>query len=83
MIQYLIHMYIDLHKVASGPSKRSYSRLNHFPKRMFFVRFVQITKILSTYVFSKVEKILKGSLDSIPSPSPSVKIQIMGGKVCF
>ena len=29
----------------------------------------------------KVEKILKGSLDSIPSPSPSVKIQIMGEKV--
>ena len=29
-----------------------------------------------------VEKILKGSLDSIPSPSPSVKIQIMGGKLC-
>ena len=28
----------------------------------------------------KVEKILKGSLDSIPSPSTSVKIQIMGGK---
>ena len=30
----------------------------------------------------KVENILKGSLDLIPSPSPSVKIQIMGGKVC-
>ena len=29
----------------------------------------------------KVEKILKGSLDSIPSPSG--KIQIMGGKVCL
>jgi hypothetical protein len=29
----------------------------------------------------KVEKVLKGSLDSIPSPSPSEKIQIMGGKV--
>ena len=29
----------------------------------------------------KVEKFLKGSLDSIPSPSSSVKIQIMGGKV--
>ena len=28
----------------------------------------------------KVENILKGSLDSIPSPSSSVKIQIMGGK---
>jgi hypothetical protein len=31
----------------------------------------------------KVEKVLKGSLDLIPSPSPSVKIQIMGGKVCL
>ena len=31
----------------------------------------------------KVEKILKVSLDSIPSPSPSVKIRIMGGKVCL
>ena len=28
----------------------------------------------------KVEKIKKDSLDWIPSPSPSVKIQIMGGK---
>ena len=31
----------------------------------------------------KVEKILKGSLDSIQSPLPSKKIQIMGRKVCF
>ena len=31
----------------------------------------------------KVEKILKDSLDSILSPSPSVKIQIMGGKICL
>ena len=31
--------------------------------------------------FTKVEKILEGSLDSIQSPSPSVKIQVMGGKV--
>jgi hypothetical protein len=29
----------------------------------------------------KVEKILKDSLDSIPSPSTSVKMQIIGGKV--
>ena len=29
----------------------------------------------------KVETILKGSLDSIQSPSPSVKIKIMGRKV--
>ena len=30
--------------------------------------------------FIKVEKILKGSLGLIQSPSSSVKIQIMGGK---
>jgi hypothetical protein len=30
-----------------------------------------------------VEKILKGSLDLIPSSSLSVKIQMMGGKVCL
>ena len=32
---------------------------------------------------SKVEKILEGSLNLIPSPSPSLKIQIVGGKVCL
>jgi hypothetical protein len=32
----------------------------------------------STMFLGKVEKILKCNLDSIPSPSPSVKIQIMG-----
>ena len=31
----------------------------------------------------KVEKNLKGSLDSIPSPSHSVKIQSMSGEVCL
>jgi hypothetical protein len=37
----------------------------------------------STVPLGKVENILKGSLDSIPLPSPSAKIQIMGGKVCL
>ena len=32
-------------------------------------------------ILKYLEKILKGSLDSMPSPSTSVKIQIMGGKV--
>ena len=36
---------------------------------------------ISSSKFFKVEKILIGSLDLIPSPSPSVKIQIMGRKV--
>jgi hypothetical protein len=31
--------------------------------------------------YSKVENIEEDSLDSIPSPSPSVKIQIIGEKV--
>ena len=38
---------------------------------------------ISKYTFPKVENILKGSLDSIPSPLPSVKIQILGRKVCL
>ena len=37
----------------------------------------------STVMEFEVEKIVKGSLDSISSPSPSVKIQIMGGKYCL
>ena len=39
--------------------------------------------MLTPFFTFKIEKILKGSLDSISSPSPSVKIQIMGGKVCL
>ena len=38
-------------------------------------------KTISISFFVKVEKVLKGSLDWIPSPSPSVKIQIINGKV--
>jgi len=37
----------------------------------------------SQFYLHKVEKILKGNLDLIPSPSSSVKIQIMGVKVCL
>ena len=32
-------------------------------------------------LFRKVEKILEENVDLIPSPSPSVKIQIIGGNV--
>ena len=39
--------------------------------------------LLFFWVQGKVENILKGSLDSIPSTSLFVKIQIMGGKVCL
>ena len=42
-------------------------------------KFMIFTKVVSC----KVEKIYEHSLDSISSPSPSVKIQIIGGKVYF
>ena len=41
------------------------------------------TLVSDEKILHKVEKILKGSLDWIPSPSSSVKIQIMSGKVCL
>ena len=34
-------------------------------------------------LFAKIVKIKEGSLDSIPSLSPSMKILIVGGKVCL
>ena len=46
--------------------------------KIFFFQSLVCIRTVSSY--SKVEKKIKGSLDS---PSPSVKIQIMGGKVCL
>ena len=46
-------------------------------------RFYEICLHCLLLNLGKVEKIYKGSLDSIPSPLPSVKIQIMGEKVCL
>ena len=43
----------------------------------------QVDKFWNRLWSFKVEKILKGILDSIPSPSPLVKIQILAGKVCL
>ena len=70
--------------LASGPAhtiglKFLQSRIFKFSFTYNFMRhFLKIPTIVPTF---KVEKIWKGSLDLIPSPSPSVKIQIMGGKV--
>ena len=44
---------------------------------------LRIVQTISESLIFKVENILKDRLDSIPSPSPSVKIQIMGGKDCL
>ena len=49
---------------------------------LFFVKNPNENKIKCFFIvkvnLGKVEKFLKGSLDIILSPSPSVKIQIMG-----
>jgi len=46
-------------------------------QNIFIPKLFTISNML---FYPKVENILKGSQDSIPSPSPSVEIQIMGGK---
>ena len=48
-----------------------------------FASFSWDTLCQNYVIVHKVEKILKSSLDSIPSPSPSVKIQIMGKKFAW
>ena len=50
------------------------------PKRVFFIYKNKYKKMPKPNRI-KVENILKGTLDSIPSPSPLVKSQIMCGKV--
>ena len=43
----------------------------------------KLIKTIRILTQCKVEKILKGSLDSIPSPSPSVQIQNIGRESLF
>ena len=61
----------------SGKIRFLKKRLTWESNSFFFMR----KSFRQGWNFFKVEKILKGSLDSIPSPS--VKIQIMGRKVCL
>jgi hypothetical protein len=58
--------------ITDGATRKNEFKFSFF----FYIFFKDKFKI---YLL-KVEKILKGSLDSIPSPS--VKIQIMVGKDC-
>ena len=62
------------------------SSLKNAKKKVFFRWFHVFNRTIQcicNHSLRKVEMILKDSLDSIPSTSPSVKIQIMGGKVCL
>ena len=63
--------------------------LNHWMKALMndaalFAKICQPVCFHFAELYSvKVENILKGILDLIPSPSPSMKIQIMSGKFCL
>ena len=54
----------------------------HGPRAFIMVQSTGLKRERSLKI-NKVEKILRGSLDSITSPSTSVKIQSMGGKICL
>ena len=56
---------------------------NGYSKEIFGYDIVNFIKCLKSDWTDKVEKILKGSLVLIPSPSPPVNIQIMCWKVCL
>ena len=64
---------------------RSFFNLPNMAWESIIATDIYLTTMLHLFKVTKdkVEKILKGSLDSIPSPSPSVKIQIIGGKFCL
>ena len=47
------------------------------------IRAIMMVHLKRIVFMGKVEKIFKGSLDLIPSHSPSAKIQIIGGNVLF
>ena len=66
---------LESHKVQKHPDLKQYHCQVCNTGRVFFSE--------SDYqvIFFKVENFLRGSLDSIPSPS--MKIQIVGGKVCL
>ena len=71
----------EISKTNLKASTKSFNKYQQLKERIALqTKVAQSQKLFSTLIF-KVEKILKGSLDSIPSPS--VKIQIMGGKVCL
>ena len=68
------------HSINFGSSLSS--RLSHWFSSRSLLNILSLGQTFQLhYNITKVEKILKGSLDLIPSPS--VKIQIMGRKFCL
>ena len=60
----------------------SLSELKVTPRFCFTIKIPDNVRATNEYRgVHKIEKISEYSLDSIPSPWPSVKIQIIGGKL--
>ena len=76
------HMRIS-HPGVERPKKKKSSEIKLQQLKNDYINQSNCNITLSNQHLTKVEKVLKGSLDLIPSSSPSVKIQIMGGKICL
>ena len=82
---------LGLLRQLSKNNKTNVLKLFYFPRHNRMKLFLKkhcnfnVPALIIIYFWNihKVKKILKESLDLISSPSPTVKIQIIGGKVCF
>ena len=72
----------DMYKRIKTKIVEFHADLDPYNVDLFLLFVCKQSKVHESMIL-KVKNILKGSLDSIPSPSPSVKIQIMCGKVCL
>ena len=72
----VVNMSVANQRENQKPGTKNFSEMKQ-KRNLDFRRTASMDAI---HTGGKVEKILKVNLDSILSPSPSVKIQIMGGK---
>ena len=73
-----VYLFIKTNKRQLFPSYLSQNIMTRCPLYITTRGYYHLNKYMD-----KVENILKGSLDLIQSPSPWLKIQIIGGKVCL
>ena len=68
-------------RIPSRPSTSTFPLGTLLEKQIALIFWLEKQMASAIYVYHKVQKILEGSLDLISSPSTSVKIQIIGGKL--
>ena len=67
---------------SKNEEKRKEDKVEVIFLQYFWKIYLPNSPLFKLYIY-KAEKILKGSMDLISSPSPSVKLQIMGSQQCF